>query len=58
MGIEDIKDEVNIMDSKEFHIANLSDDKLRELKRVEAELSEKFGADLVCLLYTSPSPRD
>ena len=31
------------MDSKEFHIANLSDDKLRELKRVEAELSEKFS---------------
>ena len=51
MGIEDIKDEVNTMDSKEFHIANLSDDKLRELKRVEAELSEKFGADLVLISW-------
>ncbi|MEO3110413.1 hypothetical protein [Turicibacter sanguinis] len=51
MGIEDIKDEVNTMDSKEFHIANLSYDKLRELKRVEAELSEKFGADLVLIAW-------
>lgn len=39
------------MDNQDFHIASLSDDKLRELKRVEAELSERFGTDLVLIAW-------
>lgn len=39
------------MNIKDFHLANLSEDKLSELKRIEAELSEKFGTDLVLIAW-------
>ena len=49
--LEDIKWEVTEMKNEGYTIANLSDDKIKELKKAEVELSEKFGTDLVLVAW-------